>query len=108
MIVHRGQAQDGFRCAQPILRLLGGALRMVDERVVEMASERPNNGRGDMKQRHVRQLPLSVLGSLLVGVSAASLGTSASLAASPADPAAACAKLATLTDFPVTPTQITL
>jgi feruloyl esterase len=61
-----------------------------------------------MKQRHLRQLPVSVLGSLLVGVSAASSGTSASLAATPSDPAAACAKLANLADFPVTPTQITL
>jgi len=61
-----------------------------------------------MKQRHLRQLPVSVVGSVLVGVSAASLGASTSLAATPPDPAAACAKLATLTDFPVAPTQITL
>src|SRR5262249_10131684 len=61
-----------------------------------------------MKQWHPQKLPISVLGSLLVGVSAASLGFSASLAASPPDPAAACAKLAALTDFPVGPTQITL
>lgn len=59
-----------------------------------------------MKQPYLRQLPASVLGSLLVG--AASFGTSASLAASPPDPAAACAKLAALTAFPVAPTQITL
>jgi len=37
-----------------------------------------------------------------------SLATSASLAAAPSDPAAACAKLATLVNFPVAPTQITL
>ena len=61
-----------------------------------------------MKRRHLRQLPVSVVGSLLVGVSAASLSASASLAATPPDPAAACAKLATLTGFPVAPTQITL
>jgi Tannase and feruloyl esterase len=61
-----------------------------------------------MKQRHRRHLPISILGSLLAGVSAASLGVSVSLAATPPDPAAACARLATLTSFPVAPTQITL
>jgi hypothetical protein len=61
-----------------------------------------------MKQRHRRQLPISFFGSLLVGASAASLGTSASFAASPQDPAAACAKLAALSGFPVAATQITL
>jgi feruloyl esterase len=61
-----------------------------------------------MKQRHLRQFRSCVLGSFLVGVSAAGLRTSASLAASPPDPAAACQKLAALTDFPVAPTQITL
>ena len=35
-------------------------------------------------------------------------GGHASLAAAPSDPATACANLATLTNFPVTPTQITL
>src|SRR5258708_39226549 len=68
----------------------------------------PKRGRDEMKQRHRRQLPVSVVGLLLVGVSAASLGASASLAATPPDPAAACAKLATLAGFPVAPTQITL
>jgi len=61
-----------------------------------------------MKQSHLRQLPVSILGSLLVGVSAASLGASVALAASLPDPAGACAKLVALTDFPVAPTQITL
>ncbi len=61
-----------------------------------------------MKRRHPPQPSISALGSLLVGVSAVSLATSASLAATPSDPAAACAKLATLAGFPVTPTQITL
>src|SRR5260370_38417285 len=65
-------------------------------------------GRYDMKQRHQRQLPVSVVGLLLAGVSAASLSASASLAATPPDPAAACAKLATLAGFPVAPTQIPL
>ena len=59
-----------------------------------------------MKQRYPQKLPVGVIGSLLVGVSAASFG--ASLAATPPDPAAACAKLAALTDFPVAPTQITV
>ncbi len=61
-----------------------------------------------MTQRHMRQLSVSVLGSLLVGVSAASLGTSVGLGANLSDPAAACTRLATLTGFPVAPTQITL
>src|SRR5499427_1721100 len=61
-----------------------------------------------MKQSHLPQLPVSILGSLLVGVSAATLGATAGLAASPPDPADACAKLVALTDFPVAPTQITL
>jgi Tannase and feruloyl esterase len=60
-----------------------------------------------MKRRH-SQSSISVLGSLLLGVSAASLATAASLAATPSDPAVACAKLATLANFPVTATQITL
>src|SRR6266853_1667718 len=68
----------------------------------------PKHGRGDMKQRHLWQLPVSVVGPLLVGVSAASLSASASLAVTPPNPAAACAKLATVADFPVVPTQITL
>src|SRR5258705_13674815 len=68
----------------------------------------PKHGRDDMKQRHLGQLPVSVVGPILVGVSAANLSASASLAATPPDPAAACAKLATLTGFPVVPTQITL
>jgi len=61
-----------------------------------------------MKQSHLRQLPVSILGSLLVGVSAASLGASVALAASLPDPTGACAKLVALTGFPVAPTQITL
>src|SRR5260370_14950525 len=68
----------------------------------------PKRGRDEMKHRHRRHLPVSVVGLLLVGGSAASLGASASLAATPPDPAAACAKLATLADFPVAPTQIAL
>ena len=61
-----------------------------------------------MKKCHPRHLPVSAIGSLLVGVSMASLATSASLATTPSDPAAACAKLAALTAFPVSPTQISL
>jgi hypothetical protein len=62
----------------------------------------------NIMKRRPRQSSFSVPGSLLVGVSAVSLATSASLAAAPSDPAAACVKLATLANFPVTPTQITL
>src|SRR3979490_225207 len=53
--------------------------------------------------RHRRGL---VLGSLVIGA-AAPVAALPSLAAEP-DPAAACAKLAALGNFPVTPTQITL
>jgi hypothetical protein len=61
-----------------------------------------------MNRRHPRRRPISALGCFLIGASAASLGGHPSLAATPADPAAACANLANLTGFPVTPTQITL
>ena len=65
-------------------------------------------GRHDMKKRHLRRRPVPALGSILVGASMAGFGGHASLAAAPSDPAAACAGLATLAKFPVTPTQITL
>src|ERR1700740_360075 len=69
-------------------------------------------GRDDMKRRHPRHRPISILGYFLGGASAAALaaalGTPAGFAATPSDAAAACAKLATLTNFPVTPTEITL
>lgn len=59
-----------------------------------------------------RRRPISVIGllldALLLGVSAAALDIPGALAASPSDAAAACAKLARLTGFPVMPTQITL
>jgi hypothetical protein len=58
--------------------------------------------------RRRRQSPIFVVGCVLAGASAAGIFAQSSFAAAPADPAAACAKLATLTDFPVTPTQITL
>ena len=65
-------------------------------------------GRHDMKKRHLRRRPVPALGSILVGASMAGFGGHASLGATPSDPAAACAGLATLAKFPVTPTQITL
>jgi feruloyl esterase len=60
-----------------------------------------------MKRRQLRHAPISVF-YLLVGASAAGFAPQSGFAATPPDPAAACAKLATLTDFPVAPTQITL
>ena len=60
-----------------------------------------------MNRRHLRYAPICALGHLLVGT-AAVFGPQCSFAAAPPDPAAACAKLATLTAFPVAPTQITL
>lgn len=57
--------------------------------------------------RHFRRRPIPVLASLLLGASLVSLGAS-SLPTNRPDPETACANLANLTDFPVTPTQITL
>jgi feruloyl esterase len=56
----------------------------------------------------LRLRPISVLGTLLLGASAAVLAGRASMTAEPADPAAACRNLAALTNFPIAPTQITL
>jgi hypothetical protein len=61
-----------------------------------------------MNRRHLRHAPICALGHLLVGASAAIFFPQLGFAAAPPDPAAACAKLATLTAFPVAPTQITL
>ena len=61
-----------------------------------------------MNERHPRRRPISVLGYLLISASVAVLGARASVAAEPADPATACRKLAALTTFPVTATEITL
>jgi hypothetical protein len=60
-----------------------------------------------MKRRYPRRRPISALGYILVGATTG-LGGHASFAAAPQDAATACANLATLTDFPVAPTQITL
>jgi feruloyl esterase len=68
----------------------------------------PAQGRSVMKRRHLGPRPVSVLGCVLIGTSAVSFGATASLAATPPDPGKACADLAALTNFPVTPTQITL
>jgi hypothetical protein len=65
-----------------------------------------------MTSRHPRQSPISLLRHLLFSASvvavAAALGTQTDFAQSPADSAGACAKLATLSNFPLAATQITL
>jgi len=58
------------------------------------------------EQHSCRRASLGSLGYLLLGVSAAALGTSPSVAAE--DAASACASLAKLTNFPVKPTEIML
>jgi pimeloyl-ACP methyl ester carboxylesterase len=55
-----------------------------------------------------RLRPISVLGTLLLGASAAVLAGRVSLTAESADPATACRNLAMLANFPIAPTQITL
>ena len=57
--------------------------------------------------RYFRRRPVAVLGILLIGASVMSLGASFVQNNRP-DPATACANIANLTNFPVTPTQITL
>jgi hypothetical protein len=59
-----------------------------------------------MRRTTLRYRSGLVLGSLVIGAAAVGAG-GRSLAAEP-DPAAACASLAALGNFPVTPTQITL
>jgi len=61
-----------------------------------------------MKRRHLRRASIPVLGPFLFGTSVLGVAPQPVLAADPPDPAAACAKLATLTNFPMAPTQITL
>ena len=60
-------------------------------------------------QQHLRQRRITIFGRrILIGVSVTALGAPAGLAATASsDPAAACVSLANLTNFPVTPTQIT-
>ena len=59
-------------------------------------------------QRHPRQRLVTILGRVFIAVSMAALGAPASFAATASsDPAGACLSLANLTNFPVTPTQIT-
>jgi hypothetical protein len=60
-------------------------------------------------EHHLWQRRIATLGeSILIGVSLAALGVPAgSAATAQSDPAAACASLANLTNFPVSPTQIT-
>jgi hypothetical protein len=57
--------------------------------------------------RYFRRHRIPVLASLLLGASLVSLGASSPPKNRP-DPETACANLANLTEFPVTPTQITL
>jgi hypothetical protein len=66
-----------------------------------------------MTRRHPRPRPISSLPRMLLGasaavVAAAALGAHGASAQSPADAAGACAKLATLANFPLAATQITL
>jgi pimeloyl-ACP methyl ester carboxylesterase len=61
-----------------------------------------------MDRRYLRHTPICALGHLLVGALAVVFVPQSGFAAAPPDPAAACAKLATLTAFPVALTQITL
>jgi feruloyl esterase len=57
--------------------------------------------------RYFRRRPIFALGTLLIAASVISLGAS-SVQSNRPDPATACANIANLTNFPVTPTQITL
>jgi len=65
-----------------------------------------------MTGRHPRRRPILLRLRLVLSASAAAaaagLGTPAAIAQSPADAAGACAKLATLSNFPLAATQITL
>src|SRR5580700_6580326 len=61
-----------------------------------------------MTRSHPRASRLSALGVALIAAGAAGLVTRAGLAQPAADPEAACLALATLTKFPLAPTQITL
>jgi hypothetical protein len=64
-----------------------------------------------MTSRHPRQRLISlhlVLGASAAAVATTALGTQAALAQNPSDASAACTKLATISDFPVVPTQITV
>jgi pimeloyl-ACP methyl ester carboxylesterase len=61
-----------------------------------------------MNGRHLRLRPISVLGYLLAGASITALAASANLSAETSDPATACRNLASLVNFPVAPTTITL
>src|SRR5437016_3180847 len=62
-----------------------------------------STGDTTMNRNKLRQRSGWFLGSLVLGA----FGTATPGLAADAGPAAACAKLATLTSFPVTPTQIT-
>jgi hypothetical protein len=59
-------------------------------------------------RRHPWQRVITIFGRILFGASVVALSAPTGSAATPvSDPVAACASLANLTNFPVTPTQIT-
>ncbi len=60
-----------------------------------------------MTRANLRPRASLLLGYLVIGASAVGFAAPASVAAEGPDPATACRKLATLTNYPVTPTQIT-
>src|SRR5262245_1679057 len=57
--------------------------------------------------RYFRRHRMTILGSLVIGASLMGLGAGVGQQNRP-DPTTACANLANITDFPITPTQITL
>jgi feruloyl esterase len=61
-----------------------------------------------MGRKQLRYPPISAFSPFLLGALIGGFAPQSGLAITPSDPAAACARLATLTDFPVAPTQITL
>src|SRR5258708_33679142 len=82
-----------------------------DRSMIPPQPKRSHQGRDNMTGRHPRQRPISLL-HLLLGAFAAAVATAAvctpdASARSTADAAAACAKVATLSQIPVAPNQIT-
>src|SRR6516162_3581675 len=80
--------------------------------MIQLEPRRSQQGEGVMTGRHPRQRPILLRLRLVLSASAAAaaaaLGKPAAIAQSPADAAGACAKLATLSNFPLAATQITL
>src|SRR6516164_5571719 len=100
-----GRSRPRLPCAQP--SAMGASRSMI-----QLEPRRSQQGEGDMTGRHPRQRPILLRLRLVLSASAAAaaagLGTPAAIAQSPADAAGACAKLATLSNFPLAATQITL